>query len=452
MMRTKLASRAIFAGGVFCVAGSVLAQGLYRHGSGARSQGMAGADAAHAEEPLSAMRVNPAGLGAHDGVAADVALLSGSLSGEFRNAANPNGGRLSDSWRFGGEAAVAAPIKGRPLTLGLSVIPEAALEADWRYNDTDPDGPGGTFVAYPTQQHTSEILVLRSAFGISWEITPEIAVGASAGLIYNDNRLTAPYIFQTQPALAGLKTLLDLETDGFGYDGSFGAIWKATEKLTLGLAYRTPATVHSSGRARGDATAQAQEAFDPAPPFPAGAGAFEYDAEVVNRFPQTVTAGASFDLSERWRVAAQVEWVDWSQAFDDLEVNLANGSNATINGLVGSGSMQDRVLLQWRDQYVVRGGVEFAATREVSLRAGYAYARSPVPEANLLPLVAAISEHTFATGVAWRRGKYGIGLAYQYSLPAEESVGQSALRSGEYSFSNVEVSAHALSLALGVRF
>lgn len=440
------------AGVLFFALSESSAQGIYRHGSGARSQGMAAADAAFAVDPLSAMRANPAGLGEANGPAASVSFLAGSLDGEFTNAANPNGGPLSDSIRIGGESAVAVPIPNTPIALGLSIIPEAAPQAHWRYNDTDPDGPGGSLVAYPDDRHISEILVLRSALGVSWKISETISVGASLGLIYNDNRLTAPYIFQTQPALAGLKTLLDLRTDGFGYDGALGLIWKATDELRFGLSYRTPATVHSSGKARGDATAQAQEAFDPAPPFPAGAGAFVYDAEVVNHLPQSATAGASYDLSDRWRVAAQVEWIDWSEAFDRLEVNLANGNNATINGLVGSPNMQDNIPLRWRDQFVFRAGVEFDATKEIQLRAGYAFGRSPVPDATLLPVVAAITEHTLAAGIGWTRGKYSLGLAYQYSLPAEQSVGTSSLRSGEYSDSKVEVSAQALTLTAGVRF
>jgi long-subunit fatty acid transport protein len=379
-------------------------------------------------------------------------LLGGVVSGNFKNAANPNGSSLRENFRIGGEGAFAMPIGSSPITIGLSVIPQAPLEANWRYADTDPDGPGGSLVSYGVQQHKSEILVLRSAFGISWKISDKFSIGASIGLVYNDNTLIAPYIFQTQPALAGLKTLLNLQTDGYGFDGTVGALWKPTDDIRVGVSYRSPSTVHSHGNANGDATVQLQEAFDPVPAFPAGTGAFHYDAEVINHFPQTASAGVSWKVCPRWRVSGQVDWIDWSDAFDNLRVLLSNGSNGAINGAVGSSSMEDQVPLRWRDQFIFRGGVEYSFTENWDFRGGYSYGRSPVPSANLLPLVAAVTEHTLGVGVGWHRGHYLVDFGYQYSIPAEQSVGTSALKSGEYSNSKTEVSIHAFALTGGIRF
>lgn len=432
------------------VFGSAMAQGIYRNGIGARSVALAGADVAYAEGPLAAMALNPAGMSTLSGPSADASLLGGILNGEFTNAANPGGAKLDDGLRVGGEGAFAMPLG--PVVIGLSIIPEAPLSADWTYNDTDPDGPGGSLVSYGNQRHKSEILVLRSALGLSWKISDQFSVGASLGLIYNDNTLIGPYIFQTQPALAGLKTLLNLNTSGFGFDGNFGAIWRPTETLQVGVAYKTPSTVESSGDADGDATVQAQEAFDPAPPFPAGTGAFHYDAEVINHFPQVLSAGLSWKALPKLRLAGQVDWMNWSDAFDNLQVNLRNGSNGTINGLVGSPNMKDEAPLNWEDQWVLRAGAEYDLSESWQLRGGYSWANSPVPDAFLLPLVAAIAEHTFGVGAGWKHGRFSIDAAYQYSIPAEQNVTASGLRSGEYSNSRVEVSAHAFAITGGVRF
>lgn len=434
------------------VGSPVLGQGIYRNGIGARSMSLGGTDVASADGPLESMVGNPAGLADLQGLGIDAGLVGGMASGEFSNGSNPGGRNLNESWMLGGEAAVAMPFRNSPIAIGLSVAPEAALEADWTYADTDPDGPGGTFVSYGEQRHRSEILVLRTALGLSWKISENLSLGASVGLIYNDNRLTAPYIFQTQPALAGLKTLLDLETDGFGVDGTIGLLWKPTDTLRVGLSYKSPSTVRSKGDANGDATAQAQEVFDPAPPFPPGAGAFHYDAEVVNHFPQKITAGAAWEPAEKWRLLGQVDWVNWSDAFDTLDVNLSNGSNATINTVVGSSLMEDRIALRWKDRFVFRGGVEYDLNEAWQLRGGYSYAKSPVRDAQLLPMLAAIMEHTLGVGIGWSHGIFRVSAAYQYSIPAEQRVGASGFRSGEYSNSRVEVSAHAVALTAGVRF
>ena len=123
---------------------------------------------------------------------------------------------------------------------------------------------------------------------------------------------------------------------------------------------------------------------------------FHYDAEVVNIFPQMVTAGVSWRAHPRVRLAAQVDWINWSDAFDRLEINLAHGNNADLNGLVGANTMTDFAPLNWRDRFVYRAGVEFAVTENFWLRGGWSYGKSPVPDETLTPLTAAITEHTFS--------------------------------------------------------
>ena len=124
---------------------------------------------------------------------------------------------------------------------------------------------------------------------------------------------------------------------------------------------------------------------------------FHYDAEVVNAFPQMISGGVSWQAHARLRLAAQLDWIDWSGAFDDLHVKLRNGNNTDLNGVVGSDSMEDVVPLDWKDQLIVRVGGEFAATERIQLRAGYSYGRSPVPSGTLTPLTAVIMEHALTT-------------------------------------------------------
>jgi hypothetical protein len=46
--------------------------------------------------------------------------------------------------------------------------------------------------------------------------------GVTLGVVYNRNDLHAPYIFQQQSSLAGLKVLLNLTTRGYGWNGGAG--------------------------------------------------------------------------------------------------------------------------------------------------------------------------------------------------------------------------------------
>ena len=194
------------------------------------------------------------------------------------------------------------------------------------------------------------------------ELTREVG-----GLIYNENGLNAPYIFQRQPTLSGLKTLRDLNTTGFGWDGHLDAIWKPHKNWQFGLSYRSPSTVHSTGDASGDVGLQLG-----APSVP-----FHYDAEVVNHFAQTLSIGAAWQAHPRWRVFTQLDWINWQEAFDELQVRLTHGTSAAVNGAVGSDTLEDAVPLRWRDQIVYRTGCEVTLSDQWRLRFGYSYGRRP---------------------------------------------------------------------------
>ena len=419
--------------------------GIEGNGTGARSMAMGGADVATASDPLGAMAVNPAGLGFLDAGEFDFGGVGGILTGHFSKP-GVSSGDLDNSLHAFPEGAIAYPFQKWPVTIGLSVTPDSLLLADWHY--VDPPGGLGGKVSYGYQDDKSEIFLLRSALGASVKLGSRLSFGASAGLLYNENKLVTPYIFQNLAPASdqkydGAKTLLDLNTTGIGWNMMAGFLFQATSNLDFGISYKSASTVNTTGGASGDPYAQ----FGVAP----GVLAFHYNAAVKNKFPQEVNAGASWNFAPKWRASVQVDWIGWSDAFNSLPISLTSGSNGKVNGVLGS-SFSDNVPLNWSDEFIYRAGFEYELNDRFSLRAGYAYGQSPVPDSTLMPLTAAIMEHTFTAGIGYHWRWLKMDLAYQYSLPATQSTGASELRSGEYSYSSTEVSAHIIALTAGIRF
>ncbi len=324
------------------------------------------------------------------------------------------------------------------------------LLADWNYNDP-PGGLGGA-TSYGNQENKSEILSLRSAIGAGAKITSNLSIGASIGLIYNENRLYAPYIFQNLQAgsggpnnsgLNGAKTLLNLHTSGYGWNAQVGIIYRVTDNLQFGVSYESVTKVDSTGDASGDPSLQFGK--------PQGTFPFHYDATVKNTFPQEVRTGASWKFDPKWRLAVQVDWIDWADSFHSLPLSFSNGSNAVVNSVLGS-SFNENVPLNWKNEFVYRGGLEYNVTDNLVLRAGYCYGNSPVPSATLTPLTAAILQQTVTAGVGYHWKNVQVDLAYQYDLPTTQNIGASSLLSGEYSNSSVKVDAHTIALTTTVRF
>ena len=168
--------------------------------------------------------------------------------------------------------------------------------------------------------------------------------------------------------------------------------------------------------------------------------------------PQSVLAGVNWRVDGRWVFGLQGNWVNWNDAFTSLPVSLTNGTNSAINGLLGSTSIFDRVPLQWKDQYSIRGGVERLLTERLSILGGYVHSNNPVPASTLSPLTAAIMTNQFSTGLGYRHARWRFDLAYGVDPSNQESVAKSALLSGEYSNSSVRIGTQSLTLDTSFHF
>ena len=450
--QNRLASRAwtgVAMASLFCAVSETIvhANGINGNGTGAASMAMGGTDVGWAQSPLEAMGDNPAGLGFLTSDEFDIGGVGASANGTFNKPSANSSGNLNETPEALPEGALGMRLGNSPFSAGISFIPQSMLLAEWHY--PDPPTSGG---AYGYQEDKSEILVLRTAAGLAMQLAPQLSVGVSVGAVYNKNELVAPYIFQNilGPAagLNGAKTLLDLNTSGFGCNGQIGIIYRPLTNLQFGLSYQTKYKVDTSGDANGGYSLSGG-----APPY----AGFHYNAEVDNTFPDEVELGGSWKFLPKWRLAAEVDWIDWQHSFGALPVKLSNGSGPLVNALDTGGSTtfqnySDSIPLNWRSEFVYRLGLEYALTDNLFLRGGYCYGNDPVPSTTLNPMTAAIMQNTITCGIGYRWRACEFDAAYQCDLPVNHHVGTSGLLDGEYSNSSTEVQINWFALTMRVNF
>ncbi|GAC1640740.1 MAG: hypothetical protein NVS9B14_22300 [Candidatus Acidiferrum sp.] len=334
------------------------------------------------------------------------------------------------------------PIDHSRWSFGVGVMPDLLSSGDWRY----VDAPGVAGASYGLQEQRSAIYAVRLAGGVAYALTRKFSVGGTFGEDLNWNTLHAPYIFQSQPRVAGLKTLLDLHTEGHGKNFGAGFTYHPSNKLQFGAAWRSRTVIESYGKASGDISAQFAALGISAPP------AFEYNANVRSVLPQSVLVEAAWQASRRWLIATQGNWINWRDSFVNLPVALTNGTNATINSVVGSTSLTDGVPLQWKDQYAIHAGVERSLTETMVLRFGVAHANDPIPNSTLTPLTAAIMTNQVIGGIGYTHGRSRWEATYSFHPTSSQNVGQSALLSGEYNDSRVHVGTQSLLIGYSFKF
>jgi len=412
---------------------------LLRDGHGPRSQALAGIGTPVSGEAFAAAQWNPAGWAGIRERRADFSLSAAYFDASFSNAANDDAG-LDRGFGALPDVALAVPVENRRVTLGFSVTPDVALQTDYDLVDA-PGSAGG--VSYGRQRYATRFAAVRAALNAGWRASDRLSLGASVGAVFDENRLAAPYTFQSPHALQGVKTLVDLRTRGVGPSARFGLLYRISEDIRFGLSYRAQTTLQTGGEANGDASAS----------FAAlglsGSPRWAYDVDIETEIPRMASAGLAWQATPRWGVLVQADWINYADTYENLTLELSDGDNATLNGLVGGDAFVERAPLRWDDQWVFRLGTRYRATDGVTLRAGYAYGDNPVPAGTATPLTAAIQEETLGAGADWSAGQWDLSLAYQYAFPSEVRVNDSDLVGGEFDNSSFEIEGHWLSVRVG---
>jgi long-subunit fatty acid transport protein len=421
----------------------LLAQSSTSLGNGlsAAAIGRAGNNVAEIASALDAVEGNPAGMAGLSVRTLDVSAFGLYAGGSFHNIANPSA-KLTGVAGALPYGAFAMPLGSSRWVGSIALTPEILMRANWHYNDT----PGTAGVTYGYQRQETQIIAVRPSLGLARQFGPKWSAGVTLGAAYNANELNAPYIFQQQPVLQGLKVLLALSTAGYGWNGSAGAQWQPTSHLRAGLAWKSGTTIHTQGDATGSASALFAAlglTVDPT---------FHYHAQVMNHLPQTFDAGFMWRATHGMDFSFQGDFAAWGQAFQQLPITLTGGTNTTINSVVGSADFNDAVPLHWRNQGTFHAGLEQHVGESVMLRGGYSYATNPVPSSTLTPLTAAIMQQAIGAGGGWGRGRWHYDAAYQAQLPSTRSVGISGLEAGEYGNSRVRVWTQSVTLSAQVRF
>lgn len=183
----------------------------------------------------------------------------------------------------------------------------------------------------------------------------------------------------------------------FGFAGRVGAQVKVGPMVRLGATYTSESTIKLDG-------GNAKLNF--------GQMKVNYDAELQDfTWPQEAEAGIAVTPAKGLTVAFDVKWINWSAAIDKPVLKIANPDQA-----VGMTSRDITFDMAWEDQWVYAIGVEYVFNPMHTLRAGYNYGKSPVPDANLSPLFPATVEQHVTLGYGLTLGQWGVNLAYEYAF------------------------------------
>ncbi len=394
----------------------VFASGFQINEHSARAMAMGGAFAGLANDP-SAIFFNPAGIAQLNGThfMAGVTLISPKAS--FR-------GPAPSVKEYDLQHQLFTPINfyftqqiSKKFYFGISVNNPYGLGTKW-----EPDWVG-RYIAYNTSVET---FFFTPVF--AYKVSDNLMV--SAGLTYATGKVTIEKYGSMAP-FAG-DVLVSMEGNGTAIGFTGGILWKASDKFSVGVSYRSESKFTFNGTAKADVP-KALEGV-----IPTG------DISAKLTTPQNITFGVAYKFNDKFKVTADYQYVGWS-CYDSLGVDFKDPKYEDVSAP-----------RMYNNSFIARFGTEYNVNDALNLRGGIYYDKNPVPDEYVEPSLPDADRIGFNVGVGYAITKnIHVDLAYMFIRFAERKIENSKVEytSGDSKFNGVyNSSAHLFGVNFSYNF
>jgi long-chain fatty acid transport protein len=392
------------AGVMLCLACGASADGFRNPPATAAALGKAGKCIVWVDD-ASAVFYNPANL---DDVSARQLQLSGVVGYSGAEYSGALGETETDApWSVLPALALAWPLSPQDLSLGLGVQVPYGRQTQW-------DEQGLFRYSAPVQ---TEMSVVDITPALSWRALDCLALGAGLDVYYG--QLGFRQYLPWPSALGGGEGEARAEAEGWGLGANLGITWRLTERQRLALTYRTPFDIDFEGDL---------DVRGASPPLLAsGLVAAQSDLSTTFAFPTIVALGYGLQVSECLRVEADVEWLEFSR-YETMDLD-AGANNTLIQGVGMSSTPQN-----WDDTWTAGLSAEWRFAKCWTLRSGYVYLDSPIPDSTFSPAVLDQCQSVVSMGLGFHSGRHRVDLAYAMGLFSTREVrgNQNPAYDGDY--------------------
>jgi long-chain fatty acid transport protein len=391
--------------------GLVFGGGMALSGVGAKAIGMGGAFRGLADD-WSAAYWNPAGLAQLEKSELGVSLSILSPRPEYTPSVTYEGydvGYRNGITRYTNDKNYLVPnVAGffqvptpANVTAGIAVFVPYALGCEWDLFDPIYDD---IVEEYPFYDHKATLQVI--------DIHPTVAKA------FMDRRLMAGFGVSIMKGSIDFRKVFlsatpfprphdnvavdaQMHGEGWGYGANFGVLYKYSDKLQFGLSGKTPTTLKfNDGSFKSAmygvnnpalkeellsyATSRA-ESVSIGFVFPDNgqAARWERDAYGELKLPGDIGLGVAFDVNPKLKLTCDLSYTFWSR-LDSIVIHV-KGTQSPID----TNAASDLVIRTAYDNIVrLSIGGQYKASEPLTLRAGFYYDPSPIPDANFTPLIA----------------------------------------------------------------
>jgi len=197
----------------------------------------------------------------------------------------------------------------------------------------------------------------------------------------------------------GKKVVAEL-LDTFNYSFNLGAMYRLSDKVTLGITYRSRADV----KVKGDVELEGlQESYGHTPkgnPIMS-----QVDGETQVDHPPQFQFGVRCQPSEDFSIMIDYVWTRWS---------IIDGYTMKLSPKLLDNREEENFTRDWKDTSQVRFGFEWVSDDFVTVRCGYYFDPSPVPDDTFDFGSSDVNKSVYSLGLGLNYGRLTIDTVFQY--------------------------------------
>lgn len=234
----------------------------------------------------------------------------------------------------------------------------------------------------------SELLPLDNYLSMGYAVSDQLSIGFGATHHQLNGDLEKD-LLQT----GGTDGHSQLKGDDRGWGYNLSALYKVNDQHQFGLKYQSAVELHLEGK--NYLTGLNASGSNYLAIF--GGSSYSTDANFEIVLPQSVSLGYSFKPNEKWRLNADMEWVDWSRA-EQFKIEYPTETDATRLLILNTANPEP---LDWKSVISYALGAEYQANDHFRLRGGYFYRPSPIPSSNFDAWLPDANSHGLTMGFGY---------------------------------------------------
>lgn len=329
---------------------------------------------------------------------------------------------------------VAYPLSDK-LVAGFGVYAPFGAEASWNsVPGENPTAFSGTYSKY--------VRIVASPT-IAYKINDQFFLGAGLSIgnteVKSERFFYIPPViykeiengynaFSTDPkkqkagaamAANGQKVIAEL-LDPFNYSFNLGLMWKPAEAVTLGLTYRSQAKVALTGSVEIEGLKEDWGTMADGSPIKS-----KVDADTQMDTPAQIQAGVRVQPKENFSIEIDYLWTNWSIIKDNA---------AYFTPKLMDNKSSETLARDWENTSQIRLGLEYKADDFITVRGGYFFDPTPVPESTFDMGSTDVDKTIYSFGLGMNFGKLTVDAVYQYTTSEKRQIGDIAAGSDPFNY------------------